>query len=107
MRAQAGTARDEGNVVRPLAFQPDDATLVAAVRRGDPAARRLLFERHAPHVARVLARLLGPDGELADLVHDVFLMALRDLAHLNEPAALKAWLTSVTVYVARGHIRKK
>jgi RNA polymerase sigma-70 factor (ECF subfamily) len=107
MSSRAGRARDEGNVVRPLAFQPDDAALVAAVGRGDAAARRLLFERHAPHVARVLARLLGPDSELADLVHDVFVMALRDLGRLHDPSALKAWLTSVAVHVARGHIRKK
>src|SRR6266542_1354760 len=107
MAAPAGRASDEGNVVRPLACQPDDAGLVAAVGRGDAAARRLLFERHSPHVARVLARLLGSDGDLADLLHDVFVMALRDLARLHDPSALKAWLTSVAVHVARGHIRKK
>ena len=105
--APAGKPREEGNVVRPLAFQPDDAGLVAAVRRGDEAARRLLFDRHAHHVTRVLARLLGADGELADLVNDVFMMALRDIDRLREPAALKAWLTALTVHLARGHIRHK
>jgi RNA polymerase sigma-70 factor (ECF subfamily) len=107
MGAPAGKPRDEGNVVRPLAFQPDDAALVAAVRRGDEAARRLLFDRHALHVTRVLARLLGADGELADLVHDVFLMALRDLHGLRDPSSLKAWLTTLAVHLARGHIRRK
>jgi RNA polymerase sigma-70 factor (ECF subfamily) len=107
MGVPAGKSGDPGNVVRPRAFQPDDAALVAALRRGDEVARRLLFERHALHVTRVLARLLGADGELADLVHDVFVMALRDLHCLQDASALKAWLTSVTVHLARGHIRKK
>jgi len=107
MEAKAGKPRDEANVVRPLAFQPDDGALVAAVRRGDGAAQRLLFERHAPHVARVLVRVLGTDGELADLVNDVFVMVLRDLERLNDPSALKAWLSQVAVHIARGHIRKK
>lgn len=107
MAAAARKPRDPDNVVRPQAFHPDDAALVAAVRRGDEAARRLLFDRHALHVTRVLARLLGADSELSDLVHDVFVMVLRDLDRLSEPSALKPWLTSVTVNTARGHIRKK
>jgi RNA polymerase sigma-70 factor (ECF subfamily) len=107
MGASAGKPREADNVVRPQAFRPDDAALVAAVRRGDDVARRLLFDRHALHVTRVLARLLGAGEELSDLVHDVFLIALRDLERLNEPASLKAWLTAVTVNMARAHIRKK
>jgi RNA polymerase sigma-70 factor (ECF subfamily) len=98
---------EESNVVRPLAFQRDDGAWVAELRRGTPQARQLLFERHASHVTRVLARLLGTEVELSDLVHDVFMMALRDLKKLKEPGALKAWLTSIAVFIARGHIRKK
>lgn len=96
-------------VVRPMAFpvETDDASLVEAALRRVPAARAQIFERHANHVARVLARLLGTDDEIADLVHDVFVMALRDLPRLNDPSALKAWLTAITVNTARGHIRKK
>jgi RNA polymerase sigma-70 factor (ECF subfamily) len=101
------SAEREAKVVRPLAFQVDDATLVAAARRADAPARRQLFERYAHHVARVLTRLLGADGEIADLVHDVFVMALRDLDRLDDPSALKAWLTAIAVNVARGHIRRR
>jgi RNA polymerase sigma-70 factor, ECF subfamily len=93
-------------VVRPTAFLPDEQ-LVAAARHGDVVARTALFERHATHVARVLVRLLGSDGELPDLVHDVFTFALRDLDRLAQPAALKAWLTAIAVNTARGHIRSR
>ena len=93
-------------VVRPTAFQRD-AQLVEAARHGDAAARSAIFERHARHVARVLVRVLGSDAEVADLVHDVFTQALRDLGRLSEPAALKGWLTAISVNTARGHIRRR
>jgi RNA polymerase sigma-70 factor (ECF subfamily) len=95
------------NVVHLLAFQLEDAAIVTAIRRGEARGPRLLFDRYAAHVARVLTRLLGSDAELADLVQDVFLMAVRDLGRLREPSSLRAWLTSMTVYSARGHIRRK
>jgi RNA polymerase sigma-70 factor (ECF subfamily) len=95
------------NVVRLAPLVRDDATLVAAARRGEEGARTEIFDRHAHRVARVLARLLGRDGELADLVHDVFVMALRDLDRLTAPAALKGWLTTIAVHTARGHIRRR
>jgi len=95
------------NVVRPAAFQRADGELVVAARRGDAGAQAQIFDRHAPHVARVLARILGTERELADLVHDVFVMAFRDLARLSDENALKAWLSAIAVNTARGHIRRR
>ena len=34
---------------------PSDAELVEKARGGDSGAARLLYDRHAPHVARVLS----------------------------------------------------
>ena len=94
------------DVVRPAAFQRDEA-LVDAARRGEAAARTAIFDRHATHVARVLGRVLGADVDIADLVHDVFVHALADLDRLADPSALKAWLTAIAVNIARGHIRRR
>jgi len=97
---------DDPGVIRPLAFQSDE-DLVAAVRRNDRDAKRRLFEKYAPHVARVIARCLGARPDNADLVHEVFVMALRDIARLREPAALKGWLSAIAVHAARGYLRHK
>jgi len=100
-------------VVEPLApadergFDGDDVALVEAFRRGHPAARRELHARYAGHVRRVLYRVLGPDPDLADLHHDVFVRALVSLPKLQDPAALKPWLTSITVHVARSAINRR
>ncbi len=92
--------------MRPGGFA-DDASLVEALVRGDPEAPNVLFERHAVHVRRVLARVLGADDELSDLLHDVFVRALDGIAQLDDPSTLKAWLTSIAVFTARGCIRRR
>jgi RNA polymerase sigma-70 factor (ECF subfamily) len=85
----------------------DDSALVEGLRRGDAAARRELFDRFAPHVERVLARVLGRDPELSDALHDTFVQAFGSVASLRDAAALKAWLSMVAVYTARGLIRRR
>lgn len=93
--------------VRRAAAKRTDGQLVEAAVRGDEAAAGEIFDRHAPRVRRVLARVLGPDGDLQDLVQDVFVFALRDLSKVRDPDALGAWLTGVAVHTARRAIRKR
>lgn len=90
----------------PLRF-PDDESLVAALREGDRAAMDALVDRYGTYVERVLARIVGFDSELLDLVHDVFLTAMDGIRGLREPSLLKGWLRGVTVFVARGWLRRR
>jgi RNA polymerase sigma-70 factor, ECF subfamily len=92
---------------RGLAFQGDDAALVAAALAGDETARRAMYERHASHVFRVLRRVLGFSHDLDDLVHEVFVRAIVALPQLTEPALLKGWLTKIAVRVAHDVIARK
>src|SRR5262249_4720499 len=66
-----------------------------------------LYDRFAPHVQRVLCRVLGFDRDLADLHHDVFVRALGSLDGLRDPSALKAWITSIAVFTARTAIQRR
>ena len=91
---------------KPL-LEGDDASLVGAFRRGDPTAGGALYDRHADHIHRVLRRILGPTDELPDLAHDVFVRALRSIDRLDDPSALKGWLTMIAVHVARTAIVRR
>src|ERR1700760_3345692 len=84
----------------PRAFKGGEEALVLAFRRGEPNARAALYDRHADHVHRVLYRVLGVDRDLADLHHDVFVRALASLSKLEDPSALKGWLSMIAVHVA-------
>jgi RNA polymerase sigma-70 factor, ECF subfamily len=75
----------------------DDATLVARVKQGDDAAFSALYRRYARHVAGVVYRLLGDDAQLDDIVQETFVIGLRRIEGLREPAALKRWLTTIAV----------
>ncbi len=84
-----------------------DELLVLALREHHPDAGTQLFDRYAPHVRRVLVRVMGPDSEILDLVHDVFVTALESVHRLVDPKALRAWLTQIAVFTARARIRRR
>lgn len=84
-----------------------DAELVAALRRGEDSARAAIYDRFAPHVRRVLARVLGTREDLRDRIHDVFVQVYGSVHQIDDPHRLRAWVTSVTVNTARGWIRRR
>lgn len=82
----------------------DDATLIERVRAGDEAAFTALYKRHARSVAGVVYRMLGHDSQLDDIVQDTFVIALRRLDSLREPAALRHWLITIAVRRVRRNL---
>ena len=66
-----------------------------------------LFRRYSPYVAAVAHRLLGRDDDVDDTVQEVFLAAVRGVAQVRDPAAVKGWLARITVRSARQRLRKR
>jgi RNA polymerase sigma-70 factor (ECF subfamily) len=93
--------------VRSLPVPWSDADLVRALRAGEPGAPAMLYDRYAERVRRVLARILGLDAELPDLLHESFAHALSSIGTLDDPERLSGWLTSIAVFTARGCIRRR
>ncbi len=83
-----------------------DALRVAAARDGDRAAFGVLYERYARMVHGVLLARV-PSLEVADLVHDVFLLALRRLHTLREPEAFGGWLAQIARNRANDYYRRE
>jgi RNA polymerase sigma-70 factor (ECF subfamily) len=81
--------------------------LVRGLKARDPVTAAQFYDRYAPDVQRILARVLGADRDLSDLLQEVFLRALSEIDKLEQPDRLRAWLGSVAVFTARGHIRKR
>ncbi len=104
----------EGQSVARLILLPgaalsdaDDATLAHALIAREPQAPRVLWQRFAPMVFRMLKRTLGPGHDLEDLAQEVFLCVFEKVRGLREPKALKAFVISVTVLTARHEIRRR
>jgi RNA polymerase sigma-70 factor (ECF subfamily) len=72
----------------------DEVALVLAARGGDRGAFGMLYERYGRMVHGVLLARV-PRGQVEDLVQDVFLVALRRLESLRDPARFGGWLAII------------
>jgi RNA polymerase sigma-70 factor (ECF subfamily) len=104
--ASRPTAPSPG-VVRALPFDGDGAALVQAMREGRPHAATAFYDQNVDAVHGLVFRLLGPDAELEDVVHDVFVRAIESLARLRDPSALKGWLFGIAVRTVRIRIQRR
>lgn len=83
----------------------EDLAPVAAARNGDRIAFGILYERYARMVHGILLSRV-PLVEVDDLVHEVFLAALRELHTLRSDAAFGAWLARITRNRAHDYFRR-
>lgn len=87
-----------------VAGPASDASLVAAARAGDRDAFGGLYERYGRMVHGILLARV-PRYDVADLVQDVFLLALRQLGTLRDDAAFGGWLSTIARRRAADHLR--
>jgi RNA polymerase sigma-70 factor, ECF subfamily len=91
---------------RTPADDPDDLIWIAEAVAGDPAAFRVLFDRHAPSVRRFL-RDLGRDAAFADeATQETFVRAHARLATLRDDQRLRPWLLGIARRVFLEAVRR-
>lgn len=78
---------------------PDEA-LVRRAQAGEPAAFRVLFERHVLGVRRFLRDLLRDADAAADATQETFARAHAQLLKLPEPHRFKPWVLGIARNVA-------
>ncbi len=85
----------------------DDAALVRTAQAGKHDAILLVWDRYASLVRGVLRRSLGPQGDVEDLVQEVFIGFHRNVGNLRDPSALSGFLVSIASRLAISEIRKR
>jgi RNA polymerase sigma-70 factor (ECF subfamily) len=85
----------------------DDATpgYVARAQSGDPRAFQELYVLHRRDVHRLVTRMLGPRGDVDDVVQEVFIQVFRSILSFRGDARFSTWLHRVAVNVALMHLR--
>jgi RNA polymerase sigma factor (sigma-70 family) len=83
-----------------------DGDLVRLAREGDPAAFRLLVERHLPMARARAARLCPRPDDADDAVQDAFLQAFIALDRLRDPDRFAGWLGGIVANVCRAQRRR-
>lgn len=79
--------------------------LIDAARRGDRSAMGRLYELHAPTIHGVLLSRVSLN-DVDDLVHDVFITAMKRLRQLRDSTAFPAWLMQIARNHAIDHHRR-
>jgi RNA polymerase sigma-70 factor, ECF subfamily len=75
---------------------------------GEPVTFDNLFARYNRYVARLATRLLGAgDGEVDDVVQDVFWIASKRLPRIADMVQARGWLATVTTRVVGRRLRRR
>ncbi|HVU17204.1 MAG TPA: sigma-70 family RNA polymerase sigma factor [Candidatus Didemnitutus sp.] len=85
----------------------DDAGLVERHLAGDPAAFRLIVERHYRLVCAVAYSACGDVSKSEDLAQEAFLAAWKQLPQLREPTKLRAWLCGIARTLGHNQLRRE
>jgi RNA polymerase sigma-70 factor, ECF subfamily len=66
-----------------------------------------VYERHVADVDRWVRRLVGPREDVEDLVHEVFVVAIRRRGSFRGDASVKTWLFRIAHHIVRGRRRRE
>ncbi|HET9400031.1 MAG TPA: sigma-70 family RNA polymerase sigma factor [Candidatus Acidoferrales bacterium] len=98
------SAPDQATDLREAGAAADQRD-IAACRRGDRAAFGRLYTRYSRLVHGILLARV-PYSDVEDLVHDVFLQALRHLSALRSPEAFGGWVATIARRRAQDYFRR-
>jgi RNA polymerase sigma-70 factor (ECF subfamily) len=89
-------------------LDPDDpSTVIRGLRDGSRAAWTALYDRYSEAVWRYVARLLGPDAAVPDVVQETFLAAARSARGFDpERGSLGGWLSGIAHHRVTLHWRQ-
>lgn len=84
----------------------DEAALIERVGRGDPAAARALYDRHAERVYAVVRRLAGDDATAQDWSQEAWIRVFHALPGFRGDSRLSTWIHRVATNVALDGLRR-
>ena len=84
-----------------------DAILAQRAADGDTVAFELLVRRHGPFLRAFAIRLTGSAADADDVVQDALIIVWNQLANLEDPAKVRAWMTSIVSRKATDSIRSR
>jgi len=88
-------------------FEADERAFVEALRRRERSAEVRFYDRYSDLVERIIARIVGVDDELPDLIHEAFVRGLKAIGSLRDPEAITTWVTQIAVSTATDALRRR
>lgn len=85
----------------------DEAALVGRLLAREPASVAQLFDRYADLLRGILTRMLGGSADVDDLIQEAFLIVIAKIGELRKPEALRSFVVSVAISIAKNELRKR
>ena len=85
----------------------DNEQLVNRAIDGDPVAENALYRQHARYLLNLATRLTRNTSDGDDVVQETFVVAFRKLEQLENPNALRPWLTRILISKIRKSLKVK
>ena len=98
---------EEGQVFASPPSENDEHAFTEALKRQDRSAQLKFYDRYADLVERIIARIVGVDDDLPDLVHEVFVRALKSIQGLRNAEAITTWVTQIATRTAMDALRRR
>jgi len=87
--------------------QASDEALMAAYVDGDDGAFRVLFERYAQVLFRLVRRRMRTDDEAHDILQQTFLHMHRARRDFRRDSRLRPWVFTIALNLVREHYRRR
>ena len=99
---------EAGSVCCPqrCAELPEDDTLVQNPTTDGDTFEHIVAQ-HQARLRQLAYRLLGWDGSADDIVQEVFLAALQNIATFEARGSMESWLNAITINKCRSYQRKQ
>lgn len=91
---------------RNAAALTDDASLIAACRRGEARAMEMLYHQYKRRVFGMAHRIVGA-SDAEEVAQEVFVRVFRGLANFRGDSQLSTWIYRLTVNAALSHLAKR
>src|SRR5262245_43164775 len=85
---------------------PDlDTTVIAAAQAGEDAALAQIYTHYGNRIFTLIYRLVPRRAQAEDLMHEVFLEVLREIANFAGTGSFGGWLHTIAVNKCLSHLR--
>ncbi len=89
-----------------LQTYPDEASLIEALKRGDPEACAAMIQQYAPRVYAIAIRMLNDPHDAEEVLQETFISACKNIQQFEERSALGTWLHRIATNASLMHLRK-
>jgi len=83
---------------------PDDLEWIKRLKRGEPAAFRLLIENHQRSVYQICLRMMNDSTEAEDMAQETFIRASQAIKHFRGDSSINTWLYRIAVNLCKNRI---